>query len=95
MYFGRYDLFFEEYRICQESDNYRIDQKSLRFKGPQIRIISISDWGTYVLVLVLVWDRSMTNDEYKIICLKSVSGTHLVLKLEIKTKIKMKIKFKF
>ena len=93
MYFGRYDLFFEEYRIYQESDNYRIDQKSLRFKGPQIRIISISDWGTYVLVLV--WDRSMTNDEYKTIYLKSVSSTHLVLKLEIKTKIKMKMEFKF
>ena len=37
----------------------------------------------------------MTNDEYKTICLKSVSGTHLVLKLEIRTKIKMKMKFKF
>jgi len=35
----------------------------------------------------------MTNDEYKTICLKSVSSTHLVLKLEIKTKIKMKIEF--
>ena len=31
----------------------------------------------------------MTNDEYKTICLKSVSGTHLVLKLEIKIKTKI------
>jgi len=37
----------------------------------------------------------MTNDEYKTIYLKSVSSTHLVLKLEIKTKIKMKMEFKF
>jgi hypothetical protein len=42
MYFGRYGLFFEKYKICQKSDKYWIDLESLRLKGPQVGIMIIS-----------------------------------------------------
>ena len=43
---GTATFFFEEYRICQKSDIYWIDQESLWLKGPQVGNMFISDWGT-------------------------------------------------
>ena len=39
MYFERFDVFFEKYKICQKSDKYWIDPESLKLKGPQVGII--------------------------------------------------------
>ena len=43
MYFERFDVFFEKYKICQKSDKYWIDLESLKLKGPQVGIIVTSD----------------------------------------------------
>ena len=39
MYFERFDVFFEKYKICQKSDKCWIDLESLKLKGPQVGII--------------------------------------------------------
>ena len=42
LYFERFDIFFERYKICQKSDKYWIDLESLKLKGPQVEIIVTS-----------------------------------------------------
>jgi hypothetical protein len=46
LYFEGFDVFFEKYKICQKSDKYWIDIKSLKLKGPQVGIIFTNGCGT-------------------------------------------------
>ena len=42
MYFERFDVFFEKYKICQKSEKYWIDLESLKLKDHQVEIIFTS-----------------------------------------------------